>query len=331
MASEIYVNSNSPIKTKIYWQGELVTADSSVVADIYDVTEDPAIDPALNPATLIDSFTANELEVDPGTYQVVLPFSYFSRNRKFKIVWNYEINSEEVSHITYTSVVTPYANIAEVIDDLNYGSDPTDPNYKTYHDLQMAEKYARKIIENYCNQLFYLYDDVQIAYGSGTDLLPLPFKLFQLHELYGNDILLINNVSNPTVNNWLFNPIISETGFGIRVDRTGTLDNTVYIANGMVPPTINDSDGYGAFRKDVRYRVQGRFGWETVPDNVEEACTVLMGEFFNKDSVWKNKYIKNIQTFDWQFEYDTAVFSGTGNAYVDQLLNPYVVNGMVVI
>jgi len=327
--AEIYVNSNSPIRTKIYWAGELTVPDGNVTATIYDVTEDPAVDPAINPEVALTTITATAVETDIGTYQVVLPFSYSERPRRFKIVWSYIISSVAGTHTTYTDVVTPYANILEAIEDLGLGSDPSDPNYKTYHELEMAEKYARKVIENYCNQSFYLYNDVQIAYGSGADLLPLPFKLYQLHELYGNDILLVDNING--INNWIYEPIISETGFGLRVDRTENIDNVVYSANGLVPPTVNDNYGYGAFGKDIRYRVQGKFGWDKVPDNVEQACIQLMGDYFSKDKLWTNKYLKSIQTFDWQFEYNSDAYRGTGNAYADQLLNPYVVNGMVVI
>jgi hypothetical protein len=147
--------------------------------------------------------------------------------------------------------------------------------------------------------------------------------------LYAGDYLLIDNINN--VNNWNTVPIISETGFGIRVDTQNLVDNTVYIANGMVPPTVNDIGYGGAFKKNVRYRVAGKFGWESVPDNVEQACIQLMGDFFEKDSVWRQKYVKGVKTFDWQFEYTADTYKGTGNAYADQLLAPYVVNGMVVI
>jgi len=327
--AEIYVNSNSPIRTKVYWAGELTVPDGNVTATIYDVTEDPAIVPNIDPETSLTSIIATAMETDIGTYQIVLPFSYSQRPRRFKIVWSYTISSNSAYHTTYTDVVTPYANILEAIEDLGLGSDPSDPNYKTYHELEMAEKYARKVIENYCNQSFYLYNDVQIAYGSGSDLLPLPFKLYELHELYGNDVLLVDNINN--VNNWIYDPIISETGFGLRVDRTANIDNIVYTANGLIPPTINDNYGFGAFGKDVRYRVQGKFGWDKVPDNVEQACIQIMGDYFSKDKLWTNKYLKSIQTFDWQFEYNSDAYRGTGNAYADQLLNPYVINGMVVI
>jgi hypothetical protein len=103
----------------------------------------------------------------------------------------------------------------------------------------------------------------------------------------------------------------------------------VYVSNGLVPPTINDLGFSGAFKKDYRYSVQGRFGWSSVPDNVEEACIILIKQFFDQDRAWKDKYVKNISTFDWKFEFMEDAHRGTGNLYADQLLSPYVLNGMV--
>lgn len=327
--AEIYIDQTAPIKTKIFWAGEIVDADANVIATIYDITEDSTINPTVDPDTAILTLTATKLETDGGTYQIVIPIEYCRRNRKFKIVWSYTINGISASHIYYTDVVTPYANMADVWEDLNFGTDSSDPNYKTYHEVQMAEKYARKLIETFTAQFFYLYDDTQIVYGYGSDILPLPFRVHELHELYENDVLLIDNINE--VNNWLYTPIISESRFGIRVNRTQMIDNTVYTANGLVPPTIYDLDYRGAFKKDARYTVQGRFGWSSVPDNVEEACIILIKQFFEKDTAWRNKYVKSISAFDWQFEYMEDAHRGTGNLYADQLLLPYVISGMMAI
>lgn len=329
MAS-IYVNTNYPIRTSIWYAGQLTQPDGSVAVDIYDVTEDPAITPAINPGIIIGTVTANPVETDTGTYQVVLPFSLTSRQREFELVWRYDINTEHVSHRTHVEVVTPYCDLVEAMEELGFGTDPSDPDYKTYFELMQAEKYARKTIENFCNQNFYLYDDVQVVWGNGSNIIPLPFKLSQLHELYAEDELLVDDLNG--INNWGFTPIVSETGFGVRIDMSSVgLDNMTYVANGVVPPTINDINYTGAFKKDVRYRVQGRFGWAEVPENVEEACMVLMKDFFSKDNTWRNKYINKISAFDWNFEYFDDVFRSTGNLYADQLLQPYVVTGMVVI
>lgn len=327
--AEIYVGSNFPAKTTIFYAGELLVANGPVTVRVYDITEDPAISPSIDPGDLIIELPATEVETDPGTYQVIMPFDITNRARSFKLVWLYQVLSEINQHISYVDVVVPYAEISEVIQDLNFGLDQSDPNYKTYHELIMAEKYARKVIETYCGQQFSLYNDVQVAYGAGTDILALPFKLSELHELYADDYLLVDNINN--INNWNYTPIISESGFGIRVNTQAMNDNTVFIANGLVPPTINDIAYRGIFQNGVRYRVQGKFGWSEVPDNVEEAATILIRDYFSKDNSWKNKYINRISAFDWNFEYFDDVFRGTGNLYVDQLLQPYVITGMVVI
>ena len=326
--AEIYKDQTSPIKTKIFWAGEIVDADNDLVtATIYDITEDNTINPTVNPNTILLTLTATKLETDIGTYQIVIPFQYCNRNRKFKIIWSYTVSGNSASHTYFTDVVTPYANMADVLEDLNIGTDPSDPNYKTYHELQMAEKYARKLIESFTAQFFYLYDDTQIVYGHGSDILPLPFRIYQIHEVYENDVLLIDNIND--VSNWVYDPVISESNFGIRVNRQDLMDNVTYTANGLIPPSINDRGFAGAFKKDFRYSVAGRFGWSSVPDNVEEACIILIQQFFDKDTAWRNKYVKSISTFDWKFDYMEDAHRGTGNLYADQLLTPYVINGMV--
>lgn len=326
--AEIYIDQTAPIRTKIFWGGNIIDADDDVTAIVYDITEDKLASPLVNPDIAVYTEVATKSEVDAGTYQIILPLGLVRRNKKFKIQWNYEINGMSGSHFSYTDVVTPYASMFDIMDDLGFGTDPGDVNAKTYHELQMAEKWARKVIENYTGQTFYLYDDVHIVYGDGSDSLRLPFKINSLHELYENDILLVDNINE--VNNWIYDTRISESGFGIRINRSNMLDNTVYSANGMVPPPYNDTFN-GAFKRDYVYKVQGRYGWDFIPDEVEEATIHLIKDYFSKDRAWRNKYLKSVQSFDWQFEYNSESYSGTGNVYVDQILLPYVITQMVVI
>jgi hypothetical protein len=324
---EILVGTNSPITHRVFWKGETVDADSLPIVKIYDVTEDPAVTPAINPGTLITTITSEKRETDDGVYVAYLPLELTDRDKQLKVVWEYVVDGSPVRKEHKLFVQTPYTDLTQAAEVLGVGADYSDPNNKTFFDLLEAEKYARKLIENYTQQQFYLYDDVTVVYGAGTDILPLPYKLSELHELHSNDLLLIDNINN--INNLGYDIVVSESGFGIRINRANLLDNTVYVANGMVPPTINDYAG--VFAKDVVYRIAGKFGWSEVPDEVDLACIELMKDYFSKDKTWRNKYIKNISTFDWKFEYDSTTFSGTGNNYVDQLLLPYVLNKMVVI
>lgn len=327
--AHIYIDQTSPVKTKIFWGGEIVSADDDVTATVYDVTEDQTLDPAVLPTAELEVIVATKLENDEGTYQIVIPFEHCQRNRTFKILWEYEVAGEAASHSQYVEVVTPYVNLSDAWEQMNIGTDPSDPNAKTYREMQAAEMYARKLIEDFTEQSFYLYDDKQVVFGFGSDILPLPYKINAIHKLYENDVLLIDNLND--VNNWVYTPSISESGYGIRVNRQELVDNIVYTSNGMVPPTIYDRGDGGCFRDSRRYTVQGRFGWAKVPSDVQEACIVLMKQFFDKDTEWRNKYVKSISAFDWKFEYTGDAQTGTGNLYADKLLTPYIVTSMVAI
>jgi len=147
--------------------------------------------------------------------------------------------------------------------------------------------------------------------------------------MYANDYLLLDSLVTPKINNWARSVNITENGFGLRIDRTSALDNTVYTANGMIPPSIHDSVDF--FKQGDRYQVYARFGYEEVPDEVELACIELMKDYFSKDLAWKNKYIKKISTFDWDFEYSGEATSGTGNLYADQLLSNYVISQVMLL
>ncbi len=325
---EIIVGTNSPVKQRVFWKGGIAQADSLPTVKFYDVTNDPSIEPSINPNTLLLTQTAEEAETDRGVYLVYPPISLTDRPRTLRLVWEYKVDEESVTKEHLLDVVKPYVDLTNAADALGFGFDQSDPNYKTFVDLAAAERYARKLIESYTGQEFYLYDDVNVIYATGSEILPLPHKINEIHSIHLNDILLIDRINN--IDNWNIPVEISSSGFGIKVNKSGLLDNVVYTANGMVPPSINDYNN-GSFVNGGAYRIEGRYGWDQVPHEVELATIELMKDFFSKDKDWRNKYLKSIQTFDWQFEYDTATFSGTGNNYADQLLSGYVLSTMVLI
>jgi len=317
--AEILTKSQSPITHQVFWNGDVGIPNAAPMVKLYDVTNDPAITPPISPTVVLETLTSVADENNLGSYSVYIPFQYTDRNRTLRLRWEYYIGEKFVSREDEVFVVTPYVDFNHV-QDLGFSMDSSDPGYKSYKELILAERYARKQIEQYTGQKFYLYDDSYSLYGYDSDTLPLPAKIHDLHELYANDTLLLDNINQ--IDNWNYNVEITTTGYGIRINRADMLDNTVYTANGMIPPSIYDASG--VFRSGVQYKVQGRFGWEKVPDDVELAGIELIKDYFAKDRSWRNKYIKNISTFDWDFEYTSEAYSGTGNAYADRLLADYV-------
>jgi len=317
--AEILINSQSPIVHQIFWNGDIAVADALPVVKIYDVTLDARVSPAVAPTTILATITSTLDENNPGTYFVNVPYALTNRNKTLKVNWEYSVGGVAVVRSDEVQVVTPYIDF-NYIQDLGYSTDSSDPSYKSYKELIRAERYARKQIEQYTGQKFYLYDETLMVYGYEYDTLPLPAKINQLHTLSVNDILLRDNINN--IDNWNFPVQISESGYSIRINRAGMVDNTVYTANGMVPPSIHDYSG--VFHSGVPYKVFARFGWEKVPENVELATAELMKDYFSKDTIWRNKYVKSISTFDWDFEYTGDAYTGTGNALADNLLADYV-------
>ena len=314
---EILVGTNSPIRHRVFWKGDTVNTDSNPIVNLYDALTNE----------LLFTGEAESSETDIGVYNLFPDLSVTNSAKELKAEWTYEIEGYPVSKTHDVSIIKPYVDISQAIDSLGFGSDYSDPNHKTYTELLDAEKYARKMIEKFTQQKFYTYEDTSVVYGAGTDILSLPQRLENIDSVSVNDIVLIDNING--INNWGIPVQITESNFGVRVNRANMLDNSVYTANGMVPPTINDYAGL--FNKDARYTITGTYGWNNIPDDVELACIELMKDYFSKDKVWRNKYIKSISTFDWQFDFNSTTFSGTGNSYVDQLLTPYVLNKMVLI
>ena len=158
--------------------------------------------------------------------------------------------------------------------------------------------------------------------------MPLTKKVNRLHKLHANDQLLIDNINN--VNNLGLVVENTVSGFGIKVNQFSGVDDDVYIANGMVPPSINDASP-NIFRRSKQYKVYARFGWDYVPNEVRDATVELMKMYFAKDRVWRDRYVKKISTTDWDFEYSSEAFSGTGSSYADKLLADYVITQMVLV
>lgn len=326
--AEIYINTSTAATTKLYVKGEAVSPSAAVTVKVYDITGDPMLSPPILPTQILTTITAEENETDFGSYSVYLPLSYTTRSRKFKLVWEWQYDSASYSNITYLDVIVPYVDIQEASQEMGLGSDANDPNHKTYYDIRLAERYARKMIEYFTGQKFFLFDDTFTVMGNDSGTLPLPRKLNSLHTLHQNDQLWIDNLEDINYLGYVVEPTTS--GFGLKINQSSILDDDVYIANGMVPPSIHDISP-NIFKRGKQYKVYARFGWESVPEEVSQAAIEIMRSYFSKDRLWKDRYVNKISTTDWDFEYSSDAFSGTGSAYADKLLLDYVVTQMVVV
>lgn len=322
---------NYPVETKLFVNGEPVTP-SSVTVDVYvsylgDYQQTQTIDLTSQGTNLV----AVPVETDIGVYSLSIPSSLLSPaayGKTFRLIWKYVVDGVTHKKQTWVEVVTPYVSLVEAADQLGFGSDANDPNHKTFKELKQAEKYARMMIDSYTNQKFSLYGDTISVMGSDSDTLTLPRRITSIIKVKEGDEVWWDNYG--TINNIGYYLKPTYSSFAITVDRSALLSSDVYIANGMVPPSA-DSVSSNIFKRNKVYHIHGAFGWDHVPPKVEEAAIELIKMYFSKDRVWKDRYIKKISTTDWDFEYSSQSFTGTGSSYADKLLEEYVVTPMALI
>lgn len=314
---QILRGTTDTLELMIYDNEQLCNADGSVLATIVD---------ADYPDTTIASNLVAVNDPDIGKYTVALPVTYTSLNRVLKVTWEYEINGNETSQEDFYEVYTPYASVSDIMNYFNFGTRPSDINYKSVEEVQSAEFIARMQIENYTQQTFGRGWGDQEVFGNGSDALELTERMVSIEKVYENGILAIDYTQDPVYNVFGWDVELSTTYKAVRIlnsDFQGLLN---------YEPSFNPTVMYsGRFRSGSRYKVYGEIGWPYVPQDVRRCAVMLAGDYLAQDAQWRQKYLKRINLGEVSFELSKGAFNGTGNAIVDQILDSYRNTGIVII
>ena len=262
--------------------------------------------------------TSSLIDADyEGEYSFELPSSATMVDRVLKVVWHYTMTGKTVEETEYVYVVTPYATIDEIVDELGFSSRPEDPNYFPYNKIRSAERAARMVIDNELGFSFKKQAGSIVAYGAGSDVLVLPEHIISVSSLQENGELVIDNSID--LNTFGYDVEITETGYGIRIvpansgDDIGEQENYDY------------STGYsiGRFREGFRYEVSGFIGWNYIPSEIKQCMFLLVNDLLCNDSIWRSRYVKKINSGQMSVEISSLAFNGTGNAIVDSILQEF--------
>jgi hypothetical protein len=308
--AEIHSGTNGPINFKTYYNGIAKDPDSGPSVKIY--YED---------ATSGVSLTANNTDVDAGSYFVYLPITATTDYKYFYIHIIYTISGTEFYDKKHYVVTRPYATVADIVDYSGYGVDTVDTNYKTYDEIMSAERYARFKINAFTGQKFDYGQKTVSALGDGVDVLLLPERIESISKVYENDVLVYDSAST---NNQV-SLKVTDTNYAIAIDKGAGLE--VFESY----PYQADRPNAGYFNSGSKYTIEGMFGYKNVPIEIYDCTIRLANDFFHQDTTWKEKYVKSMQTGDWSVDISPAAFTGTGNSAVDRMLEPFVANRMVVI
>jgi len=245
-----------------------------------------------------------------GRYSVNLPFKFVEYDALVSIEWEFEYEEESQVHEfyakTFVDVVTPYLSALELSTVLNHeGFSPTESS--------SAEQAMRHVINAFTGQAFGNFVGTKNVYSRGGKFLYLPERLRSLSSVDG----LTNQ-----------NYFLTSGGFALKRHAFG------------VPPVKADYDGYhqhvggvihnpnnvphihGFANRD--YEITGEWGYSFVPQPVKEAAVLILQDYTDPDSQYRDRYLVSMTAADWRVQLNGEAYAGTGNARADQLLTPYI-------
>lgn len=289
----VYRGETEPVYLNLYAGGQLT-----------DATGTPTLTVKNSAGTTVA--TPSVSKVDTGTYYAEIGFNVTAANKILTLTWSYTLNAVSGTKVEKIETVVPYASVQDLFD--------VAPDGASYEEIKAAELYARLLIESYCGQRFYPYEDQLFSYGNDKDILLLPQRILDVDKIEWNGSVLYSD----TVNEFGNDVNISSTSKAIRIIPSDSSDPTY-------------EPGHSYFHDRQRYDVTGTFGWEEPPPAVLAAAKLIANDFFCKESTWKNRYVKSISASDWRIVFDPEITRGTGNATADRILEPYVSHNWAVI
>jgi hypothetical protein len=249
-----------------------------------------------------------------SAFSITLNADSTAYDRNLKIEYVTTSASGAFNDIQYVSLIRPYASINRIVDLAEI--DVTTLGSASASKLQRLERRARLSINSYLGFNFYKEKRTATVYGNNTDVLTLPYPIYRIDAIYEDDILIYQRDSET-----------DQLEFPVEI---GPSSNRIKIVNSSEKnketlefPKFSVFYYDGLFKKDFSYKIDGIWGWEYIPSEIEEATALLVNDYLCNDFNVRNKNISQLSNDSYNIKYNADFATGIGNLLVDNLLAPY--------
>lgn len=230
------------------------------------------------------------------------------------------------------NIMKPY------VDPRKLGTTATEISEYTEH-----EQLARGLIDSVIGPKGFIFEKtVMEVVGEGTDYLPLWDIGYKVIQVYENGEL-VYDIDEET-------PEIGGFTYGITQDRSAIYKEPIPRINNFnraekrprkLPRGFSDSyrasipidsshtvlyDQPVMFPEGTDYIVIYEAGYKVIPHDVEDACLRLVNDIKCGNLDYAKRFITGYQTDQFNIKFDTSLFAGTGNGFVDKILQKYIVS-----
>jgi hypothetical protein len=232
----------------------------------------------------------------------------YDRNIKLEIITTSSANAyNEIQNI---SLIRPYASVSRI------ESLATIPPNTASSTLLKLERRARLSLNAFIGHSFYKLKKDLTVYGNNTDVLTLPENLYRIDKIYEDDLLVYER-DNSDVQ--LEYPIeIADSKNRIKIVNTSSKSKDT-----AESPIFSVFYYQGVFKKDHAYRIDGIWGWDYIPADIEQATALLVEDYLCNDFNIRNKNIAELSNDSYDIKYGSDFATGTGNLAVDNLIAHY--------
>lgn len=246
------------------------------------------------------------------TYNIGLNVDTTSYDRNIKIEFVTTSSAGAYNDIQYASLIRPYASptrILELVDIPASASANTDL-------LRRLEKKARLSLNSYIGDSFYKEKRTLTVFGQNTDIITTPIPIQRIDKVYEDDLLVYER-DNSTY----------QLDFPLEIDDSGTRIKIVNSSSNnkeiLEFPKFSVFYYEGIFKKDFSYKIDGIWGWEYIPADIELATALLVEDYLCNDFNIRNKNIGQLSNDSYNIKYGSDFSTGTGNLIVDNLIAKY--------
>lgn len=225
---------------------------------------------------------------------------------KYRADFSFTIAGTPYTRSQYFNVYTPYIDSTEFF--LFYPELQND--FGSIFDR--FERRARNVINTYCGQAFDYYPNKSMTLdGNDHTVLQLPIPIF--------------NISKVTMNLGDENETILHTSTepGIEKYRTAFNFQSSYYIKYKAKEAITEIVSKMKFLSSSNYKIEGDFGWSSVPDNVQQAAALLIADFMNNDNEYRAHGMTSVDMDSISFQMKSSFYESTGNIEADVLLMDY--------
>jgi hypothetical protein len=207
--------------------------------------------------------------------------------------------------LTNIDIVRPYCNLDSIAAALSI----TNGSEIEY------ERLARYIIDSQTQPFTFMRKEKDIV-GMGMDYLPIDEKIYKIYKVYENQEIQYD--SNLSSNENLVTYEITKDGTSITNIDDEAPENKI---NNKVVWRERYLDS--AFGEGSEYRVDGDFGWRVIPQDIQDACEMLIQDIKSDNLKYINRYIESFDNEDFKIKFSKGPSTGTGNMMVDKILEKY--------